>query len=317
MAVARPQHQPVLAEGDGRRIAIGGGVADGEKLHGAIIASNRAGGNGRASPSFRREAQIWESTRRDFGAHQRGGVGCSLNANSAPRHAVLRRAACALPRPADLPARRTAPWPAAALYSSRSLICAIDAPRIRSLICTSPLAFSSPPWMTAQGAPRLSAYFICAPNLPDAEIKLGADAGAAQRRDHLLVVGDAILIEHRHDHRAGFGLRVDLLQVLQRRHQARHADRDAGRRHMFAAEAPDQAVIAPAARDRAEAHRLAVLAFDREGQLNLEHRAGVIFEAADDGGIDADARLVVARRRHQLAIAASSSTLSVSAYAVR
>ena len=33
MAVARPQHQPVLAEGDRRRIAIGGGVADGEKLH--------------------------------------------------------------------------------------------------------------------------------------------------------------------------------------------------------------------------------------------------------------------------------------------
>src|SRR5690606_6182242 len=36
------------------------------------------------------------------------------------------------------------------------------APRARSLICTSPLARSSPPWMTTQGAPRRSAYFICA-----------------------------------------------------------------------------------------------------------------------------------------------------------
>ena len=111
----------------------------------------------------------------------------------------------------------------------------------------------------------------------------------AQRRDHLLVVGDAILVEHRDHDRAGFGLRVDLLQMLQRRHQARHADRDAGRRNIFAAEAPDQAVIAPAARDRAEAHRLAVLALDREGQLNFKHRAGVVFEAADDGRIDTNA----------------------------
>ena len=34
------------------------------------------------------------------------------------------------------------------------------APSMRSLICTSPLARSSPPWMTTQGAPRLSAYWI-------------------------------------------------------------------------------------------------------------------------------------------------------------
>ena len=36
------------------------------------------------------------------------------------------------------------------------------APSIRSLICTSPLARSSPPWMTTHGLPRRSAYFICA-----------------------------------------------------------------------------------------------------------------------------------------------------------
>ena len=40
MAVARAQHQPVLAELDRRRIAVGGGVADGEEFHGrALIAS--------------------------------------------------------------------------------------------------------------------------------------------------------------------------------------------------------------------------------------------------------------------------------------
>src|SRR5258707_651306 len=41
------------------------------------------------------------------------------------------------------------------------------APSIKSLICTSPLAFSSPPWMTTQGAPRLSAYLSCGPILPE------------------------------------------------------------------------------------------------------------------------------------------------------
>src|SRR5262249_42912214 len=41
------------------------------------------------------------------------------------------------------------------------------APSIKSLICTSPLAFSSPPWITTQGAPRLSAYLSCGPILPE------------------------------------------------------------------------------------------------------------------------------------------------------
>src|SRR5262245_5163549 len=41
------------------------------------------------------------------------------------------------------------------------------APSIKSLICTSPRAFSSPPWITTQGAPRLSAYLSCGPILPE------------------------------------------------------------------------------------------------------------------------------------------------------
>src|SRR4051812_88663 len=48
-------------------------------------------------------------------------------------------------------------------YSSRSLVAVSVAPRIRSLIWTSLLVFSSGPWMTAQGEPRLSAYLSCWP----------------------------------------------------------------------------------------------------------------------------------------------------------
>ena len=153
------------------------------------------------------------------------------------------------------------------------------APRIRSLICTSPLAFSSPPWMTAQGEPRLSAYLICVPNLLRiAEIKLGADAGVAQRRDHLLVVGDAVAIEHGDDHRAGCGLcRRACRAGVQRRLQARHADGEAGRRHRLAAEARHQSVVAPAAADRAEAHRAAflVLGFEQAVQLRRPGRCSI------------------------------------------
>ena len=83
--------------------------------------------------------------------------------------------------------------------------------------------------------------------------------------------------------------RVELAEVLQRRHQARDADGKAGGRHRLAAEARDQAVIAPAAADRAEAHDLAVLVGDLGEQFGLVDGAGVVFEAAHDGGVDPDA----------------------------
>ena len=86
-----------------------------------------------------------------------------------------------------------------------------------------------------------------------AEIKLGADAGVTQRRDHLLVVGDAVLVEHGDDHRAGFGLGLDLAEMLQRGQQARHADGKSRRRHRLAAKARHKTIITPAAADRTEA----------------------------------------------------------------
>ena len=45
----------------------------------------------------------------------------------------------------------------------------------------------------------------------------------------------------------------------------------------------------PPPRDGAEAHGAAVLVLHLEGQLGLEDRAGVVFEAAYDGGVDQDA----------------------------
>src|SRR6185312_4074408 len=65
--------------------------------------------------------------------------------------------------------------------------------------------------------------------------------------------------------------------------------RESRRRNILTAEAADEAVIAAAAADRAETHGATVIVFDLEGQLRLEHSAGVIFEAADDGRIDPDA----------------------------
>jgi hypothetical protein len=75
----------------------------------------------------------------------------------------------------------------------------------------------------------------------------------------------------------------------QRGEQPVDADGDAGRRHLLPGEALDQVVIAPAAGDRAELARAALLVGDLEGQFGLVDRAGVVAEAAHDGGVDDDA----------------------------
>ncbi len=80
--------------------------------------------------------------------------------------------------------------------------------------------------------------------------------------------------------------------------QARHTEREAGRRHVLAHEAADETVVAPAGADRAEADGAAVLAFDLEVQVRLEHGAGVVLQAADDGGTDKDSVLIASRRDH-------------------
>ena len=79
------------------------------------------------------------------------------------------------------------------------MVAAALAPSIRSLICTSPRATSSPPWMTTQGLPRLSAYFICA-FMPAVPRYISARMPRlAQRLRQLLVARQLGLIHDEHD----------------------------------------------------------------------------------------------------------------------
>ena len=119
-----------------------------------------------------------------------------------------------------------------------------------------------------------------------AEIKLGADVRCAKRLRHLLIVGDAVAIEHEHDDGALRGARLEFAEALEAEQEPRHADGDAGGRNLLAGEALDQPVIAPAADDRAEPDGLTLLVLDRSGQLGLEHWSCVIFQPAHDRGID-------------------------------
>src|SRR3984893_4965328 len=128
-----------------------------------------------------------------------------------------------------------------------------------------------------------------------AEIKFRPNAGIAQHPDHALIVRDAVAIEHRHHDRTGIGLGIGLAEVLERGEQARHPDGEAGGRHRLAAETRHQAVVTPAAADRAEAHRSTLVVLGFESQLNLVDRTGVVFEAADNGLVDSDAIAVLGR----------------------
>ncbi len=139
------------------------------------------------------------------------------------------------------------------------------------------------------------------------EIEFGGDAGPAQLRDKTLVGRHMVAVEHGDDHRPSLLGRSDDRAVdrPQSREQPRHADRKTGRRNRFAAKARDEPVIAAAAADRAEPHGMTEFVFHREGQFGLEDGAGVIFEAADDGGVD----LTRSLRRPR---AATSATISPS-----
>ena len=118
--------------------------------------------------------------------------------------------------------------------------------------------------MTTHGRAALVGVFHLRLHAGGAEVHLGADAGRAQRLRHLLVVGEAVLLHDEHDDGAVGDGGLVLVERGQRRLQARHADGEAGGRHLGAEEALDQPIVAPAAADRAEAHGLAVLVHDRE-----------------------------------------------------
>src|SRR5262245_28434228 len=58
------------------------------------------------------------------------------------------------------------------------------------------------------GALALVGIFELRTHLAAAEIELGADAGRAQALHHALVIGDAVAVEHSHDHGPGLRARV-------------------------------------------------------------------------------------------------------------
>src|SRR5262245_34157165 len=127
------------------------------------------------------------------------------------------------------------------------------------------------------------------------QIKLGTNLlsrrvlGVAQLRHQALIVGDGNIGKYRDDDGAGLGCGFDLAEMLQRRQQPRHADRNARRRHRLAAKARNQSVITPAAADGAEANETALLVLCFEVQINFVDRACVILETADNTRVDSDA----------------------------
>src|SRR5262249_723998 len=130
--------------------------------------------------------------------------------------------------------------------------------------------------------------FELRPHLARTEIKLGADAAIAQGRDHFLVIGDAFAVEHRDDDGAGLGLGLDLAEMLQRRHQSRHADRKS-RPPPPLAPKPRHHSILTAVAYRAQTNWSARVVLSLESQIHFEDWAGVILKAANHGSINADA----------------------------
>ena len=151
--------------------------------------------------------------------------------------------------------------------------------------------------MMAKGARRRSAYFICAPKrLGVAEIGLGADARRRAARPRAPGVAHPVAVHDGDDDGAvGLGLAARVGPLARSAASRRSTPmRHARRGHRLAGEALDEVVVAPAARDRAELARLAVVAQDLEGQLGLEDGAGVVAEAADDRGVEDHAVRAVA-----------------------
>src|SRR5690606_1634028 len=119
----------------------------------------------------------------------------------------------------------------------------------------------------------------------------------------LLVAAErlGVLVHDEDDDRSRHIGVFELAEVLERSGQAGNADREAGGGDRLAAEARDEAVVAAAAGDRAEADDLALVVRYLKQQLSLVDRAGVVFEAAHDRRVDLDAAVIIAGSRDQLA----------------
>ena len=116
---------------------------------------------------------------------------------------------------------------------------------------------------------------------------------------HLLIARQLGLIHHQHDDGTKYRLGIGIVQMCQRCLQSRHTDREAGGRHFLAGEAGNKIIVTPAAADRTEAYRFAVIAGDFEGQFGFEHGSGIVIEATDDGIINAYAIFLVPGGLHK------------------
>ena len=171
------------------------------------------------------------------------------------------------------------------------------------MTCGPPGALRSfEPWITATRLLRRSAYLSCAFMLAVAEIKLGRDSRLAQARDEPLIIRHRVrvAVEREHDDGAGrLGRRDD--RAFDRAQSA------ASRR-----ETPIEKPVAGTGvrrgsgrRGRRSARRrrpsrsgpAGLIARRLERELRLEDGAGVIFEPAHDGGVDANCDRDRSRRR--------------------
>src|SRR5215218_5480165 len=141
----------------------------------------------------------------------------------------------------------------------------------------------------ARGISPVRIFELVAHVLWIAEIQLRANVRVAQRCDHLLIIGNAIAIEHGHDNGPELRPGVELAQHRKRGLQPRHADGKARGRHRLAAKTRYQSIIASAATDRPEAHRTPLFVLGFERQLYFIDRARVVFEAAHYRAINANA----------------------------
>jgi hypothetical protein len=132
--------------------------------------------------------------------------------------------------------------------------------------------------MMATGDWRWSAYLSCLPKSLGLPRKTSARTPAA----HAVAVHDG-------DDDRALRLGPDPALGAECGEQPVDADRHAGRGHRLTGEALHEVVVTPAARHAAELARTALLVEDFEGEFRLEHRTGVVAEAAHDGGVNDDA----------------------------
>ena len=135
--------------------------------------------------------------------------------------------------------------------------------------------------------------------LPDCPGYISARMPAARRsRHHLLVAAEAFRVAvHDEDDDGADGIGQSSLPRFFSAVIRRDTPMEkpvAGT--VLAREALDQPVIAPAAADRAEATTWPFSLGTVEEKFGLVDGAGVVFEAADDGGVDADRDLHRSRR---------------------